>query len=57
MDTDNWVVEIKGPQGVKLVEVPAGQVRIMQAEHNDDPYQTAAYLAYADLWMQQGRPV
>lgn len=48
----NWHVEVKGPNGVKIVEVPAEQVDFFVKNEGSDPYTIAAYLAYMDLWAQ-----
>lgn len=48
-----YTVTVEGPDGeTKTVEILSAQVNLMKGENNDDPYQTAAWLAYCDLWMQ-----
>jgi len=58
MTTDTWVVEVKGPHGVKQVEIPDSQVQLMNPDAHDGrgEYATAAWLAYTDLWMKLGEP-
>lgn len=49
-DSDTFVVEVRGPKGVKLVSVPAAQARFFSREHDGDEYRTALYLAQMDLY-------
>ena len=51
VDSDTFVVEVKGPAGVKQVEIPAGQVRIFTPEHGSE-YLAALFLATCDLHYQ-----
>ena len=48
---DSWIVEVKGPNGVQIVELPGEQVTFMAKAGN--AYTTAAYLAYLDLWTRE----
>lgn len=48
-DSDIWVVEIHGPNGIKMVDFPD---RIVQSYMNEDyftDYEVAAWLAYMEL--------
>lgn len=49
---DSYVVEVKGPNGVKLVELPGAQVRFFSREHGSD-YAAALFLASCDLYARQ----
>lgn len=48
--SDTFVVEVKGPKGVRQVEIPAGQARLFAPEHDGDEYRAALYLAQLDLY-------
>lgn len=48
--SDTFVVEVKGPKGVRLVEIPAGQARMFAREFDGDEYRAALYLAHMDLY-------
>ena len=52
MDSDSYVIEIKGPKGVRLVEIPASQARLFSPEHDGDEYQAALFLACCDLYFK-----
>lgn len=45
-----WTVEVRGPDGVKSVNLADSQVQYFKGANNGDPYETAMWLAYADLW-------
>lgn len=45
---DDWVVEIHGPQGVRMIEIPDELVQYNKGI-TDDPYMVAAFLASLDL--------
>lgn len=47
---DNFVVTVQGPKGVVHVEIPAGQARLFAAEHDNDEYRAALFLASCDLY-------
>ena len=50
-DSDTYVVEVHGPNGVKQVELPANQVLLFSKEHGSD-YAAALFLASCDLYHQ-----
>lgn len=49
---DSYVVEVKGPNGVKQIELPGDQVRFFSREHGSD-YAAALFLASCDLAYQE----
>lgn len=49
--TNGYVVEVKGPKGVKIVHLPKEQVEFFEHGPSRDPYVAAAWLAYCDLWV------
>jgi len=50
---DTYVIEVRGPRGVKIVSVPAEQARFFSREHDGDEYRAALYLAQMDLYYQE----
>jgi hypothetical protein len=46
---DIYVVEVKGPNGVKIISLPGEQVRFFSREHGSD-YAAALFLATCDLY-------
>lgn len=47
---DTYVITIKGPAGEKQIAIPVEQVEFFSGRECADPYATATYLAYLDLW-------
>lgn len=47
-----YKVTIDGPDGKKKVLLSKEQVEFFKRDMDDDPYLSAAWLAYCDLWMQ-----
>lgn len=45
--TNGYIVTVTGPKGVKHVHLTEEQVEFF----GGDPYSTAAWLAYCDLWV------
>lgn len=57
MTDEIYTVEIVGPQGKKIVTLPASQVNLFSRQPgHSDRFATATWLAYCDLWTRNDEP-
>lgn len=52
---ETYTVTVTSPGGSesRIVHLPKEQVRVMMTDADGDPFVTAAWLAYTDLWMNR----
>ena len=52
---EQWRITVRNPDGEEVaIELSSDQIMYFIGGHKDMPFTTALWLAYTDMWMQEG---